>query len=86
MIPGSGPQLYDLRDDPEESRDLAAENPRRIEAMIDRYRDFMAALPEATAAEEVVAPLDDESRRALEALGYLQPRPEESEPVTKEGP
>lgn len=86
VIPRAGPQLYDHREDPAEQRDLAAENPRRIKAMIDRYRDFMAALPEVPAAAEIVAPLDDESRRALEALGYLPARPGASDRAAEEGP
>ncbi|MBW2726178.1 MAG: sulfatase [Deltaproteobacteria bacterium] len=86
VIPRSGPQLYDLREDPAEQRDLAEENPQRIKAMIDRYGDFMAVLPTAPAVEEIVAPLDDESRRALEALGYLPARPRASDAAAKEGP
>jgi hypothetical protein len=46
----------------------------------------MAALPTAPAVEEIVAPLDDESRRALEALGYLPARPQASDAAAKEGP
>ena len=80
VIPRTGPQLFDLREDPGELRDLATENPQRIKAMISRYRDFMAALPEAPASEEIVAPLDDESRRALEALGYLSTSPKSPDP------
>ncbi|MCH7866119.1 MAG: sulfatase [Myxococcales bacterium] len=73
VIPRSGPELYDLREDPGELRNLAEQQTERVQAMIDRYREFMLELPALPAVEEVQLLLDDESRRALEALGYLPP-------------
>ena len=72
------PQLYDLRNDPGELIDLAESDPERIKSMIRRYLDFMKQLPDLEEVEGVDLPLDEESRRALEALGYLNPEPDES--------
>ena len=73
VIPRSGPQLYDLREDPGELRDLAADEPERIEAMIKRYQQFVARVPAPAPVENIEVKLDPASRRALEALGYLPP-------------
>ena len=61
-----------------ELRDLAESDPKRIEAMVRRYREFMMQLPEAEPIEGVDLPLDADSRKALEALGYLEPEKDES--------
>lgn len=73
VIPSSGPELYDIREDPGEQHNLASRENKRVKAMIERYREFMAAVPVLPALDEVELPLDDEARRALEALGYLPP-------------
>ena len=76
------PELYDLDRDPEESNNLAEREPKRVESMIGRYREFMNQLPSAEKVEGVGLPIDDETRSALEALGYLDPEPE-PEPKTE---
>lgn len=64
-------QLFDLDRDPAEEHDLASrEQPRvaRLAALVERY---FASLPTPGAAGPA-RPLDEETRRALESLGYLK--------------
>jgi arylsulfatase len=90
VIPSSGPELYDIREDPGEQHNLASRENKRVKAMIERYREFMAAVPVLPALDEVELPLDDEARRALEALGYLPPAattlPNAVEPASSAAP
>jgi hypothetical protein len=61
-------ELYDLRADPGETRNLRAERPEvaaELGAALDRH---IAARSSAAAQPE----LSDEQRRALEALGYVE--------------
>jgi len=69
FVAGARNRLYDLRRDPAERRDVAAENPRlarrwtrRLTTMSDRWGDLRAPSP------ETVSP---ETRRSLASLGYL---------------
>ncbi len=67
---GTAPRLYDLSADPRETTDLAARNPVRAAHLAAFLRaERLAARGGGFAAER--ATLDEESRRALEALGYL---------------
>lgn len=63
-------QLYNLAEDPNELRNLAAEQPERVQAM----RDALRRIVETTPAIEGVAggrvALSDESVRRLQTLGY----------------
>lgn len=63
-------QLYRVSDDPNELRNLASEQPERVQAM----RDALRRIVETTPAVEGVAggrvPLSDESVRRLQTLGY----------------
>ena len=76
VIPRSGAQLFDLANDPAELRDLAEDDPDRVEAMIDRYRAFAARIPAPPLEAPVELEVDAETRAALEALGYLPPSAE----------
>ena len=60
------PELYDLATDPGERDNVVAAEPDRAEDLAAR----LAARAAATGVTEST-PLDDESRRALEALGYI---------------
>ncbi len=67
-----GQQLYDLQEDPEESRDVSAERPEvlaRLQAVGEAHR----ALPEAVPRSAGPGPADvaDDLRERLRALGYL---------------
>jgi arylsulfatase len=64
--------LFDVEEDPGETRDLAEVEPARVRALWERYREFLQAAPADPAVEGVDLPLDDATRRALEAMGYLE--------------
>ena len=66
--------LYDLERDPRETRDVSAEHPEalaRHRELLEAYRSA-GGVPSTPAREAVPAPLDEATRRKLEALGYLQ--------------
>jgi len=68
-------ELYDLRADPGEKNNIAAQNQPRVE----HYRTLLDSFLRAVAAgrtpslpsEREVAPLTEEERRQLKALGYI---------------
>ena len=78
VIPRSGPELYDLKNDPGELRNLASDQPDRVEDMIARFKSMMSQVRPLSVGAGVDLEMDDDSRRALEALGYLQPDEDES--------
>jgi arylsulfatase A-like enzyme len=68
--PGFEPTgLFDLVADPEELRDLAGDEPERVEALLDRWRDDLAATLALRGAAEDVE-LTHEELGGLRALGY----------------
>jgi arylsulfatase A-like enzyme/Tfp pilus assembly protein PilF len=71
LILGSPSELYDLEEDPGETRDLSMMEPDRAAAMEDTLRTFIAHSPatHSLAASYKVADPEVESR--LRALGYL---------------
>lgn len=62
-------ELFDLARDPEETRDLAGADPETARLLRMRLERVWRELGEPEAGSEV--PLDEETRRRLEALGYL---------------
>jgi arylsulfatase A-like enzyme len=69
--------LFDLQNDPAETNDLHAELPDVVNAMVKRFETWSAS---RTPLDEERAPdLDPETRRQMEALGYLdatrEPKP-----------
>jgi arylsulfatase A-like enzyme len=67
VLHGVTDEVYDLRADPHELRDLAGADPARCSAMATALGGLVADLARGEA--ERVTP-DDEARRALTALGY----------------
>lgn len=67
------PSLFDLSSDPGETRNLATAEPELVSRLSAWLDTWSAAAPDRTGAhDEAEGPaLDDETRRALEALGYL---------------
>lgn len=70
-VPGGEPrvELYDLLNDPEEQRDLAASNPDDVERLRSEYeavREHLAASAHGSTVE-----LSEETQQRLKALGYL---------------
>ena len=68
LVRGLDSELYDLRDDPAELRDLAEREPVTRDRMETTLRELVDGM-EAGVAESVE--VDEETRRALSALGYL---------------
>jgi choline-sulfatase len=69
FIDGIKPQLFDLRADPEERRNLATAEPRRTA----RYRNQLVTrlAADARRGNEAVPRLEREAREKLSALGYV---------------
>jgi arylsulfatase A-like enzyme len=63
------PELYDLREDPGETRDRAAAEPARVEALRRAAEPWLALGP---IERGTVPHLDPEAVERLRALGYLQ--------------
>ena len=64
-------ELYRFRDDPLEQRDLAAERPGTVARLLGAIRGWDALVSRPPPAERR-AVLSDETRRQLQALGYLR--------------
>jgi arylsulfatase A-like enzyme len=66
------PELYDLTDDPGETRNLLAGDPARRQELHRPLVEIVTEiLEDPTFASAQAAPVDDARREALEALGYL---------------
>ncbi|NUQ64818.1 MAG: sulfatase-like hydrolase/transferase [Pirellulales bacterium] len=61
------PELYDLQQDPAETRDLASAHPPRVGEMESQLRGYESRL---TAHPAPAAQLSDQDRRTLASLGY----------------
>jgi arylsulfatase A-like enzyme len=65
--------LFDAESDPAERRDLAAEQPDTaagLRALLEQHED---RAPEGGGPRDTTRPLSEDTRRQLEALGYLDP-------------
>ena len=69
LIEAPRPELYDLADDPGETRDLAARDPQRVAAMTRALRGLAAGLGQAAA--QPPSSVDPEVQERLQALGYV---------------
>jgi arylsulfatase A-like enzyme/Flp pilus assembly protein TadD len=67
FIEAPRPELYDLRADPQESKNLWSENPPDVGKRLRRELDRAAKAEKQASAK----PVDEESRRRLESLGYV---------------
>lgn len=70
VVDGEGRRLYDLATDPGEERDLAAERPERVRALLQGRRAFLESVREPPL--EPARPLlhDEATERAMKSLGY----------------
>ena len=64
-------RLFDLAEDPGEENSLAESDPERVHRMERELEDFLADLP-TPAPQGEVREVDEETRRALRNLGYLE--------------
>ncbi len=69
ILSGKGPQLFDHSSDPFEKRNVAAEHPERVAALMAELKAFRALEPAATGAK-VNVQLDENALKALRELGY----------------
>jgi tetratricopeptide (TPR) repeat protein len=67
------PELYNVREDPEELDNVAAENPKEIERLRSKLGALIAEPPLRLSSGRV--PIDAATREQLEALGYLAAAP-----------
>jgi arylsulfatase A-like enzyme/Flp pilus assembly protein TadD len=65
------PELYELKDDPEEEGDLAGDRPADAEEMLVKLKGFFGDDLRAAGFAETSGTLDEDDRNALAALGYI---------------
>jgi arylsulfatase A-like enzyme len=65
-------QLFSLREDPGERRDLAATESERADELEARLRQWIAEMEARSAGSEVTRTLSDEGIETLRSLGYIQ--------------
>jgi hypothetical protein len=61
-----------VSEDPQEERDLASAEPRRVDAMARELGAWVGRVAAPVGVEGAETPLDAETRRGLEALGYVE--------------
>jgi arylsulfatase A-like enzyme len=69
LIRGSGPELYYLPEDPNETKNLAEEHPERVKELTDLIEKWHSQCPRGQAA---AAHLGEDDVQALKSLGYLE--------------
>jgi arylsulfatase A-like enzyme len=67
---GDAQELYDLRADPGETRNLISERPTVAASFQSRLQAWRDALPDTATRKPATATIDEQTRKALEALGY----------------
>jgi arylsulfatase A-like enzyme/predicted negative regulator of RcsB-dependent stress response len=65
------PELYNLRDDPQEARDLADAHPERVEELRARMRALLARAPRVVQAAQARRAVTPRDLQRLESLGYV---------------
>jgi tetratricopeptide (TPR) repeat protein len=68
LVLSSDPELYDIRADPGELRNVASDQPRIVEGMTARIQQIAAAARTVAPSQDEVAP---EAAERLRALGYV---------------
>ncbi len=71
FLEAPAPELYDLEQDPGELVNLAPGESERVAALRDRLHRLARRLGSPDLGRSAAAQVDDETRRKLEALGYL---------------
>ena len=65
-------ELFNLPEDPLETKDVSADDPERTARICDRVRAWQVKLPRHEGVRPVAPALDDDMRRRLETLGYVE--------------
>lgn len=72
IVEGGRTRLYDLQQDPRETRDLAARQPGRVAAMREAALQLRRVVGEGAEAPSIETELDAEAQQALRSLGYIR--------------
>lgn len=78
------PELYNVRLDPGETRNLAAEAPQRVAAMRAQLRTLLADAPSAMSPQDATAYPDERSLARLQGLGYVGGGPDAATEAAEE--
>ena len=65
------PELYNLLDDPQDSRDLAQSQPQRVSELRERIRTLIAEAPRVVRPAQARRQVTPQEARRLESLGYV---------------
>ena len=65
-------QLFDIVEDPEESRSVAGRRAEQAAELRARLQSRLATIESAGTLDKKVVPIPDELRERLRALGYIQ--------------
>lgn len=65
-------ELYDLRSDPGETRDLVSERPDVAASFQSRLQSWRDELADAPVRKRSTVKIDEQTRKALVALGYAE--------------
>jgi arylsulfatase A-like enzyme/predicted Zn-dependent protease len=71
FIAAPSPELYDLKTDPGETRNLASQRPEAVSELRGRLEDVVERFSAGAVEAKEPKTLDDETREKLTALGYL---------------
>jgi hypothetical protein len=71
LIDKTRPELYDLAQDPGETRDLSAEQPEVVARLADRLRSWHHTLASGAVHGRQPGALNAAEKRALSSLGYV---------------
>jgi hypothetical protein len=69
---GGRARLYDLEQDPQETRDVSAQDSKRVEAMREAARQLRRVVGEGAEAPSIETELDPQAQEALRSLGYIR--------------
>jgi arylsulfatase A-like enzyme len=68
------PSLFDLSNDAREQHDLADTRPDAVARLMQTWADFRSSLALPGITADQAAPMDPETQRALQELGYIDER------------
>lgn len=72
IVEGGRPRLYDLAQDPGETRDLSGDEPQRVAALREEGQRLRREVGEGSDAPSIETELDEEAQQSLRSLGYIR--------------